>query len=91
MRMKQKPLEPASVCMKRAALGSFKPACSTVRTVNEQAKKLSEQTHHLCGDERVDCARRSGVRCVKRAQLVPDLHSASGTKKQGCCRFVAPQ
>jgi hypothetical protein len=91
MRMKQKPFEPASVCVKRAAFGSFKPACNTERLVNEQATKSSKLTHHLCGDERVDCARRSGVRCFERTQLVPDLHSASGTKKRGCCRSIAPR
>jgi hypothetical protein len=73
MRMKQKPLEPASVCVKRAAFGSFKPACNTERLVNETATKSGKETHHLGGDERVDCARRSSVRCVERAQLVPDL------------------
>jgi hypothetical protein len=73
MRMKQKPLEPASVCVKRAALGSFKPACEAMQLLNEQATKSGKLTHHLGGDERVDCARRSGVRSVERAQLVPDL------------------
>jgi hypothetical protein len=91
MRMKQKPLEPASVCVKRAALGSFKPACESMQLLNEQATKSGKLTHHLCGDERVDCARRSSVRSVERAQLVPDLRGASGNEKHVCCRSAAPQ
>ena len=92
MRMKQKPFEPASVCVKRAAVGSFKPACETVRLVIAQAVRTGELTHHLCGDESVDCARRSGVCCVERTQLVPDLPSMSEKReKHGCCRSVAPR
>ena len=64
------------MCVKRAALGSFKPAWSACHSQIQHA--TGEHTHHFCCNERIDSARRrGGGRSVEGAQLVPNLHALS--------------